>query len=146
MTFNKPKKSLDVLIYESGKDNKNFSKWTKETQDQFWADLDKAGEAFDQEKVDYVVAKYGSSYFSMVADSLDALMASPELQVKLGMYLWGYDSYWKEGATAADFWSAIYDDYEGDIIEASKVESARKTIFEHLAEVLGNAYSELIVV
>ena len=62
------------------------------------------------------------------------------------MNLWGFGSYWKEGATAADFWSAIYDVYEGDIIEASKVESDRKTIFEHLTEVSGNAYSELIVV
>ena len=79
MTSIKTRKSLDVLIYEAGKDNKNFSKWTKETHDQFWADLDKAGEAFAQEIVDYAVANYGSSYFSMVADSLDALMASSEL-------------------------------------------------------------------
>ena len=139
-------KSADSMIYAAGKDNTDFSKWTKETQDQFWADLDKAGEAFAQEIVDYVVANYAPSYYSTVADSLDALMASPELQVKLGMNLWEFGSYWTEGATAADFWSAIYDVYEGDIIEASKVESAGKTIFEHLAEVSGNAYSELIVV
>ena len=79
MTSIKTRKSLDVSIYEAGKDNKNFSKWTKETHDQFWADLDKAGEAFAPEIVDYVVANYAPSYYSTVADSLDALMASPEL-------------------------------------------------------------------
>ena len=44
-------KSADSMIYAAGKDNTDFSKWTKETQDQFWADLDKAGEAFAQEIV-----------------------------------------------------------------------------------------------
>lgn len=134
-------KSADSMIYAAGKDNTDFSKWTKETQDQFWADLDKAGEAFAQEIVDYVVANYAPSYYSTVADSLDALMASPELQVKLGMSLWGYDSYWKEGATAADYWAGIVDAYGGDILTASDTETAGMTIFQHLAAITDNAYS-----
>ncbi len=135
-------KSADSLIFAAGKDNTDYSLWTKETQDQFWADMDKAGEAFAQEIVDYVVANYAASYSeSYLGVSAADVMASSALQVKLGMYLWGYSSYWFEGATAADYWKAILDNFDGDIMNATEVETAGSTIFQCLASVTGNKYS-----
>ncbi len=134
--------SADSLIFAAGKDNTDYSLWTKETQDQFWADMDKAGEAFAQEIVDYVVANYAASYSeSYLGVSADAVYADSALQVKLGMMLWGYGSYWKEGATAADYWAAILDNFGGDIMNATEVETAGSTIFQCLAAVSDNAYS-----
>lgn len=139
-------KYMDALIYGAGVDNTDFSKWTKETQDQFWADLDKAGAAFAQEIVDYCVASYADDYGpSYVGATGDEIRASEGLQVKLGMAMWGFGDYWKEGATAADYWAGIVDAYGGDILEASDTESAGMTIFQHLAVVSDNAYSKLIV-
>ena len=139
-------KYMDALIYGAGVDNTDFSKWTKETQDQFWADLDKAGAAFAQEIVDYCVASYADAYGpSYVGATGDEIRASEGLQVKLGMAMWGFGDYWKEGATSADYWAGIVDAYGGDILEASDTESAGMTIFQHLAVVSDNAYSKLIV-
>ncbi len=135
-------KSADSLIFAAGKDNTDFSLWSKAEQDQFWADMDKAGEAFAQEIIDYVVANYAADYSeSYLGVSAADVMASPALQVKLGMSMWGYGSYWKEGATAADYWNAILDNFGGDIMEATGVESAGSTIFQCLAAVTNNAYS-----
>ena len=134
--------SADSLIFAAGKDNTDFTYWTKETQDQFWADMDKAGEAFAQEIVDYVVANYAASYSeSYLKVSADEVYADAGLQVKLGMMLWGYGSYWTEGATAADYWNAILDNFGGDIMNATEVETAGSTIFQCLAAVTDNAYS-----
>ncbi len=134
--------SADSLIFAAGKDNTDYSLWTKVEQDKFWADMDKAGEAFAQEIVDYVVANYADSYSeSYLGVSAADVKASEALQVKLGMFLWGYDSYWFDGATASDYWAAILDNFGGDIMQATEVESAGSTIFQCLAAVSNNAYS-----
>ena len=135
-------KSADSLLLAAGRDNTDFSLWTKETQDKFWADMDKAGVAFAQEIIDYVVANYASSYSqSYLGVDASAVYADPSLQVKLGMFMWGYDSAWFEGATAADYWNAILNNYGGDIILATETETAGSTIFQVLASVSDNAYS-----
>ncbi len=134
--------SADSLIFAAGKDNTDYSRWSKAEQDQFWADMDKAGEAFAQEIVDYVVANYADSYSeSYLGVSAADVKASTALQVKLGMYLWGYSGAWFEGATAADYWKAILDNFGGDIMQATEVETAGSTIFQCLASVTDNAYS-----
>ena len=139
-------KYMDAMLLAAGKDNTDFSKWSKETQDQFWTDLDKAGAAFAQEIVDYCVAAYADSNGpSSIGATGDEIRADKGLQVKLGMNLWGYGDAWKEGATAADYWTAIVDAYGGDILTASDTETAGSTIFQHLAAISGNAYSKLIV-
>ena len=45
--------SLMSLLYEAGKDNKDFTNWDEETQTKFWTDLETAGTAFAQEIIDY---------------------------------------------------------------------------------------------
>ncbi len=135
-------KSADSLIYAAGRDNTDYSLWTKETQEKFWSDLDLAGEALAQEIVDYVVANYTDSYAeSYIGATPDEVRADKGLQVKLGMYLWGFGSYWKEGATAADYWAAIVDAYGGDLITASDTENAGTGLFNWLANLTDNAYS-----
>ncbi len=135
-------KSADSLIFAAGKDNTDFSLWTKATQDQFWADMDKAGEAFAQEIIDYCVTNYASAYsMDYLGVPASDVLASTALKVKLGMFMWGYDSYWFEGATAKDYWNAILDNFGGDILQATEVETAGSTIFQCLAQVSGNAYS-----
>ncbi|MBQ0071948.1 MAG: hypothetical protein KBS81_08900, partial [Spirochaetales bacterium] len=134
--------SADSMIYAAGKDNTDFSKWSKELQDSFWADLDEAGTSFAQEIVDYVVANYADGYSqSQLGVSADEVRASKDLQVKLGMAMWGFGSYWKEGATAADYWAGIVDAYGGDMMEASDVESAGTSLFGWLADNTDNKYS-----
>ncbi len=135
-------KSADSLILAAGKDNTDYSLWTKETQDKFWADMDKAGEAFAQEIVDYVVANYATDYSqSYLGVDPSAVYADPALQLKLGMMLWGYGDAWKEGATVADYWNAILAAYDNDILAATETETAGSTIYQCLASVSGNAYN-----
>ncbi len=135
-------KSADALLFAAGKDNTDYSLWTKAEQDQFWADMDKAGEAFAQEIIDYVMANYADSYSeSYLGVSAADVKASTALQVKLGMYLWGYSGSWFEGATAMDYWKAILANFDGDIMQATEVETAGSTIFQCLAAVTGNKYS-----
>ncbi len=135
-------KSADSLLFAAGKDNTDYSLWTKAEQDQFWADMDKAGEAFAQEIIDYVMANYADSYSeSYLGVSAADVKASTALQVKLGMYLWGYSGSWFEGATAMDYWKAILANFDGDIMQATEVETAGSTIFQCLADVTGNKYS-----
>lgn len=132
--------SASTLIYAAGKDNTDFSKWDKATQDSFWVDIDKAGAAFAQEIVDYVIANY-IGYASDIGCTPEEVLASKELQVKLGMEEWGFGSYWTEGATSADYWAAIVDAYGGDLSEASDVESAGTTLWGWLNEITDNKYN-----
>ncbi len=100
-------KHLYALLGEAGKDNTDFSKWTEEQQKAFWEDLEKAGTTFAQEIVDYCV-KAGYA-----ADSNDVATAAGA---------WGFSGL-DAGATATDFFWAIYEGYGGDLI-ALDAESA----------------------
>ena len=124
---------LSTLLVEAGRDNADFSIWDEATQTAFWADVDAAGEQFAQEIVDYCVTYYVNDYASMIESTPEEIMADPALQVKLGMFLWGYDAAWFEGATAADYWTAIEGTY-ATIIEASDVETAGSSIFDFIPD------------
>ena len=86
--------------------------FTEEQYNEFWAAFDKAGVAFAQEIIDYCVANYADDYGeTYIGANGDAIRADEALQVKLGMAMWGYGDAWTEGATAADYWAAIFETY-----------------------------------
>lgn len=134
-----------ALFTEAGRDNTDFSLWTKAEQDQFWADLDSAATTFAQEIIDYVCSAYLSYAPSYIGATAEEVQASPELQVKLGMYLWGFDGKWFEGATAADYGRAILDQYN-NVIGDAEAESAGSSLFDLLRAVSGDKYFELTTV
>ena len=117
--------TLFNLMLAAGRDNTDFTNWTEEEQTTFWTKMDAAGEAFAQAIVDYCVAAYADDYAeAYIGATADEVRADEGLQVKLGMALWGYGDAWAEGATAADYWTAIVAAYEGDIMAASDKEKA----------------------
>ena len=98
----------------------NYTEYVdKATTDAFWNHIqNEAGPAFAQSIVDYIIANYGASYgVSQVWDSAA---------------LWGYEL--AEGATAKDFWDAIYAAYEGDIVTASDTEAADSALTSFVAD------------
>lgn len=104
--------TLFNLLVAAGRDNADFSIWDEATQTAFWADVDQAGEAFAQEIVDYVIAAYGEAYG--VSDVTGAAG------------LWGFEL--AEEATAADFFAAMVEAYEGDLVNLSDTESAGSSL------------------
>ena len=98
---------LYSLILEAGEDNSDFSLWSEEEQTAFWADFLPAGEAFAQSIVDYCMENYADSGAEDVVSSAA---------------LWGFEL--PEGATAADFWTAIMEAYGNDIPTAVSTEAA----------------------
>ena len=104
--------SLANLILAAGRDNADFTLWTEEQQNAFWAGVDKAGEAFAQEIVDYCLANYASYGAADVASSAA---------------LWGFEL--PEGATAADFWATMVDAYAGDLNKLSSTETAGSSLW-----------------
>lgn len=108
--------SLFNLLTAAGEDNTDFTYWTEETQKAFWADLNQAGEAFAQSIVDYVIA----AGYNAEGDSVAACAAN-----------WGFTL--DEGATAADFFNAMVEAYEGDYLALSDTENAG-TILTDLME------------
>lgn len=103
---------LYELLIEAGKDNTDFSKWDKETQDAFWTELDATGPAFAQTIIDYCV----NNGYNAAEDSVATVAAN-----------WGYEL--KEDATLEDFWTAIKEAYDGDIPTAAETEKADSTIY-----------------
>ena len=104
---------LSTLLVQAGKDNTDFTNWDEETQTQFWADVETAGEAFAQEIVDYCMANgLGTTVAECAAN-------------------WGYPDL-PADATALDFWHAIEAAYEGDIIAASDTETAGSSLFDFI--------------
>ena len=98
--------------------------YTAEQYDAFWTALDVAGASFAQEIVDYCAA-YG--------------YAESSEDVYNGAAAWGFDV--PEDATAADFWAVIVEAYGGDVAEANSVESAGTSLFDFLADELGDGYA-----
>jgi len=114
--------------------------FTAEQQAAFWAYLDQAGEAFCQEIVDYVSAKYMTDDYVQKYFSADltaaAVSESPELKVAYGMTMWGYGVSYDAATstftdalgnafvigtnplTVADYWKAIVATYGYDISDA----------------------------
>ena len=107
--------TLFNLITAAGRDNKDFSKWTKEQQDALWADLDQAGAKFCQEIVDYCVA----NGYNAEGDSVAACAAN-----------WGFEL--KDDATTADFFKSMTEAYEGDFATLSSTESAGTSLTDFM--------------
>ena len=105
--------TLFNLISAAGPDNTDFTFWTEEQQTAFWADLNQAGEAFAQEIVDYCK----EAGYNEAEDSVAACAAN-----------WGYEL--AEDATAADFFNAMAEAYEGDYASLSSTETAGSSLFD----------------
>ena len=103
---------LYELLLEAGQDNDDFTLWDEATQTAFWSDLDKAGEKFAQSIADYCIA----NGYNAEDDSIAACAAN-----------WGFEL--EEDATAADFWAAIVEAYEGDIVTAADTEAADQSLW-----------------
>ena len=125
---------LASLLIEAGPDNTDFSGWDEDTQTAFWADIDTAGAQFAQEIIDYCVADYADDYGSDIDATGDEIRADEGLQVQFGMVEWGFGDFWTEGATAADYWAAMCEAYEGDVMSISDVESAGSSLFDFIED------------
>lgn len=124
--------SLASLLLAAGPENTDFSKWDEATQTAFWADIDTAGALFAQDIVDYCVAYYADDYGADIEATGDEIRADEALALKFGMTEWGYGDAWVEGATAADYWTAIKEAYAGDIQLASETEAANGSVFDFI--------------
>lgn len=105
--------TLFNLITAAGRDNKDFSQWTEDQQKALWEGLDKAGEAFAQEILDYVVAAGYAKEEDSVADKAA---------------MWGFEV--DKDGTAADFFKVMEEAYEGDYASLSSTESAGSSLFD----------------
>jgi peptide/nickel transport system substrate-binding protein len=83
---------------------------TKDQQEKFWSYLDKAGEKFAQEIIDYVNLNYKSyipSYFAPY--TAEQVAADPDLQAAFGMRMWGFGSVDKDTGVFTDSNGTAYD-------------------------------------
>lgn len=123
--------TLSHLMIEAGRDNTGFEYWDAQAQAEFWADLDAAGTAMAQEIVDYILENYlTEEYTAEIGKTVAQVKAAPQLQVQLGMTMWGYGHAYFEGATVADYWQAILNEYDGDVLLAAETEAVDSGIFE----------------
>lgn len=135
--------TLANLMIAAGQDNTDFTFWTEEQQNKFWAEIDEAGTALAQEIVDYVVSNYADGYAGMLGDGVtgDMVREDPELQMQLGMALWGYGDAYTAGCTATDYWEAIKANYVDeetgacDMIAAATTETAGSNIVDLTASI-----------
>ena len=103
--------TLFNMLIAAGRDNTDFTYWEEATQTAFWADLDQAGEKFAQDIVDYCVAA-GAAEEGDVAGAATA---------------WGFDGLAAD-ATAADFYTALCEGYDGDIVTMAAAEAANVSL------------------
>ena len=111
--YRKGMTSLASLLIAAGKDNTDFSYWTKDQQTAFWSRAKTASEAIAQEVCDYCK----SSGYNSSNDPVEACAAN-----------WGYRL--PSGATIADFGAAMMAAYENDIVELVSVENAGSSIYD----------------
>ena len=100
------------LLLEAGPDNTDFSLWDEDAQKAFWEEAEAAGPAFAQSIVDYCIA----NGYNAADDPVEACAAN-----------WGFEL--DEGATVDDFWAALKDAYEGDLLTLSDTEQANGSLF-----------------
>ncbi len=103
--------TLFNLLIKAGRDNTDFTYWDEATQTAFWEDMDQAGEKFAQDIVDYCVAA-GASAEGDVAGAAAA---------------WGVEGLAAD-ATTADFFTALCEKYEGDIVTMAETEVANTAL------------------
>ena len=128
-------------IYADGPDGYiENSLYTLRQYNDFWNYyIYQAGIDFAQEIIDYCVTNYLSYAPDYIGATEEEVLADVDLQVKLGMTLWGFSSDWFEGATAADFWDIIISYYD-TTEEAEEVESAGSNRLELTKRALGDDY------
>ena len=125
---------LGSLIFEAGRDNTDFSKWSEESQNLYWTRFDGAGAAFARNIIDYCLEKYNDDTY--VKDYFDTTLtytevcADPVLQVGYGMALWGFGKDWFEGATEKDYWEAILRAYGNDLKAANDSETVGASFYD----------------
>ena len=123
--------TLAERMIAAGRENTDFANWDAETQNAFWADLDAAGAALAGEIVDYILENYLSDeYTAEIGKTVGQVQEDPQLQLQLGMTMWGYGSAYFDGATTADYWQAILNEYDGDVLLAAETEAVKSSIFD----------------
>ena len=144
--YQKSMAQLGALIYEKGEvDYEANDVYTQSQHDYFWQWLhNQGGAAFAQEIIDYCTGYYIDYSESMIDEEPEAVLASPALQVKLAMYLWDFADYWFEGATAVDFWAAMYNKHQGSFEEIDAQERIDSTILEATLAGLGDPYTSFV--
>lgn len=132
--------TLGNVIFAAGQDNTDYTLFTKEQQDAYWAAMPEAGEAFVKDITSYCVTNY-SGYLGAVNNS----------EVALGMYVWGFGAPSEDGTTItgavtgteykcadvtyADYWAEVDAAYGGDYQTMSDTETANVSLFACMNEV-----------
>jgi len=122
--------TLFNLLVEAGEDNTDFTYWDEATQTAFWADFNQAGAAFAQEIIDYCCTNYMDYAEAYIGHTAAEVEADETLQCMMGMYLWGFDSYYFDGALAPDYFAGMLDAYGWDIADMSDTESAGSSFYD----------------
>lgn len=131
--------SLGNIILAAGRDNTDFTTFTEDQMNAYWAAVDEEGEKFAQDIVDYCVANY-PDYMESVGNS----------EVALGMFAWGFGDVNDDGTvltgagtgteyniadlTIADYWTELQAKYENDLVTLSETEAAGDDLFTMLNE------------
>lgn len=131
--------SLGNIILAAGRDNTDFTTFTEDQMNAYWAAVDEEGEKFAQDIVDYCVANY-PDYLESVGNS----------EVALGMFAWGVGDVNDDGTvltgagtgteyniadlTIADYWTELQAKYENDLVTMSETEAAGDDLFTMLNE------------
>lgn len=131
--------SLGNIILAAGRDNTDFTTFTEDQMNAYWAAVDEEGEKFAQDIVDYCVANY-PDYLESVGNS----------EVALGMFAWGFGDVNDDGTvltgagtgteyniadlTIADYWTELQAKYDNDLVTMSETELAGDDLFTMLNE------------
>lgn len=131
--------SLGNIILAAGRDNTDFTNFTEDQMNAYWAAVDEEGEKFAQDIVDYCVANY-PDYLESVGNS----------EVALGMFAWGFGDVNDDGTvltgagtgteyniadlTIADYWTELQAKYDNDLVTMSETEAAGDDLFTMLNE------------
>lgn len=131
--------SLGNIILAAGRDNTDFTAFTEDQMNAYWAAVDQEGEKFAQDIVDYCVANY-PDYLESVGNS----------EVALGMFAWGFGDVNDDGTvltgagtgteyniadlTIADYWTELQAKYDNDLVTMSETEVVGDDLFAMLNE------------
>ncbi len=131
--------SLGNIILAAGRDNTDFTTFTEDQMNAYWAAVDEEGEKFAQDIVDYCVANY-PDYLESVGNS----------EVALGMFAWGFGDVNDDGTvltgagtgteyniadlTIADYWTELQAKYDNDLVTMSETEATGDDLFTMLNE------------
>lgn len=131
--------TLGNIILAAGRDNTDFTNFTEDQMNAYWAAVDEEGEKFAQDIVDYCVANY-PDYLESVGNS----------EVALGMFAWGFGDVNDDGTvltgagtgteyniadlTIADYWTELQAKYDNDLVTMSETEVAGDDLFTMLNE------------